>query len=56
MANFYQVDGSRLRLVWLVGGGCGGHGMRHCRPSIGRALLNTGDHIRGCTGATIREL
>ncbi len=30
--------------------------MRHCRPSIGRALLHTGDHIRGCTGPTIREL
>ncbi len=30
--------------------------MRHCRPSIGRALLHTGDHIRGCTGPAIREL
>ncbi len=38
------------------GGGCGGHVVRHCRPSIGRALLHTGDHIRGCTGPKIRRL
>ena len=56
MAKFCQVDGSRTRLVWLVGGRVWRAWMRHCRPSIGRALLHTGDHIRGCTGPTIREL
>ncbi len=24
--------------------------MRHCRPSIRRALLHIEDHIRGCAG------
>ena len=27
--------------------------MRHCRPSIRRALPHTRDHIRGCTGSRI---
>lgn len=30
--------------------------MLHCRPSIRRALLHTGDHNRGCTGQTISGL
>ena len=51
MAKLCQVDGSRTRLVWLVGGR--GHGMR---LSIRRALPRTGDHIRGCTGLTIRGM
>ncbi len=30
--------------------------MRHCRPSIGRALLHTGHHFRGCIRTIVREL
>ena len=36
--------------------GCGGHGMRHSRPSICRALLHTREHSRGCSSPTMRAL
>ena len=56
MAKFCQVDGSRTRLVWLVGGRVWRARDAPLQPSIHRALPHTGDHIRGCTGPTIRGM
>ncbi len=63
MAKFCQVDGSRTRLVWLVGARVwrawdAPLRTQHRSGSAAHTVhtLLAGDHIRGCTGPTIREL